>query len=236
MNAAMRKRILPMPVHLVVGHPAMLTAKSVCYNITLSLCVIYWISGCNDLPDSPSDLIQLARSSAVAWSRVADDVKAALRDLLPMLRDARESRLAFAARLRLAQVKARSARMSLPPALRPPMPQQRKAQHLARLAAGGVTVAENAAYTALQAQGINLRRRLTADELRQGITVDGISLTIVPLNNASPAHPASGQAVGRSGGQTLDDTGTIPPDGRPGARKPAKPLKPNGVLRDTGKR
>lgn len=239
MNAAMRPlkpKPLAMPVDLVTDHPGMIRANGVCYNITFQLCVVFWRGGCNPLPPGSSDLIQLARSSAVAWSRVGSDVKALLAEILPALTKARIARLEQAEFIRLAKARARASQTFANPALRPPMPQQRKASRLATLSAGGVTAAENAAYTALQRQGVNLRRRLTPEELRDGVTADGVSLTIAPLNNTSPAYPASGQAVTRPGGQTLDDTGTMPPDGRPGARKPAKPLKPNGILRDTGKR
>ena len=76
----------PMPVHIVIDHPAVWILPNAAWHIVLALSLTYWRSECRDLPPAGSDLIAIARTDAATWNRHRANITAAISMILPLLK------------------------------------------------------------------------------------------------------------------------------------------------------
>lgn len=94
--AADISRRLRFPVALVMTHPRVVSAKSGVLAAICALTMIYWYSGCRDLPAGTCELAALARISSAAWYRMRREIECALAEILPLVKAAYEKEVSRA--------------------------------------------------------------------------------------------------------------------------------------------
>ena len=207
--------ILPMPVDLVIRHPAMAVAGNIVFSAVTCLAQAYWLGGCKPLPAETHDRMVLARTNSPAWLRHGAAIEEALSAILPILQRAREARLAEIEERRARQARgyARQAAEGRAPHLSPHHISKRRKRHAA-------STADVIAHAALEAAGIT-DRRMSAAEMA-GSAIIASRAARVDLSGVA--------GIGHGEPPTVD-TATAP---HPAA--PQHPAKPKTGMRETTKR
>jgi hypothetical protein len=74
---------MPLPVELVLDHPAIRVAPNAAYHMVIALTLQFWRSGCLPLPTDHTTLIAIARTDAGTWRRHHPAVLTALAVMCP---------------------------------------------------------------------------------------------------------------------------------------------------------
>lgn len=79
---------LPMPVHVVLDHPAVRGLPNAAHHLILELAVAYWLTDCRDLPTANHDLAAIGRTDVSTFARHCNVITYALTQLRPLLASA----------------------------------------------------------------------------------------------------------------------------------------------------
>jgi hypothetical protein len=85
--------VLPLPLEPILHSPTLAIAGAAVHGAVLSIVLAYWRAGCRALPADEAGLAALSRTYGAQWSRVRQQVKLALAEILPQLESAYERML-----------------------------------------------------------------------------------------------------------------------------------------------